>query len=102
MAVVAYDTELMAKWTSNLDEKDQYYLDMMNELFDSVNMLVGSPDFAGGIPEHFQEKVLSKRGNFDRYSQTFEDLCKFMKSEIDRREDDTQMLVNAINNNTAF
>ena len=50
------------------------------------------------IPENFQERVLNKRSSFDKYSQTFEDLCKFMKQKKDQIEDDTSRLVSEINN----
>lgn len=102
MSIIAHDTELMDAWIGNLEDKDNYYVDAMNELFNSVNTLVGSPEFMGGIPENFQERVLSKRANFDKYSQTFEDLCKFMKNKKDQIESDTQSLVNQINNSSVL
>lgn len=98
MSVIAHNTDLMGSWIENLDSKDKYYLDAMNELFNSVQTLVGSPEFSGGIPENFQERVLNKRSSFDKYSQTFEDLCKFMKQKKDQIEDDTSRLVSEINN----
>lgn len=102
MVKIAHDTELMQTWIENLDQKDQYYNDLMNELFNSVDTLVGTPDFAGGIPENFGEKVLSKRSRFDLYSQTFEDLCKFMKQSKDQIEDDTSRLAGQIQNMGQF
>lgn len=102
MSIVAHDTELMEMWVNNLGDKNQYYMDAMSELFNSVNVLVGSPEFSGGVPENFQDRVLGKRANFDKYSQTFEDLCEFMKNKKTQIEDDTQRLVNEINNSSVL
>lgn len=102
MAVIGHNTQLMEEWTSNLDTKNNSYQDMIDELFNSVNTLVGSPEFMGGIPEHFQDSVLNKRANFNDYAETFADLCKFMSQKKVEIEDDTQVMVNQINNSSMF
>lgn len=102
MAMVAHDTELMREWIDKLESNDNYYLEMIEELFGSVDTLVGSPEFSGGVPEVFREKVVGKKPNFMRYDETFKDIIELMKKKLDEIESDTQMMVDRIQGSSAF
>lgn len=102
MAIVAHDTELMREWIDKLQSNDEYYLDMIEELFGSVDTLVGSPEFSGGVPETFREAVVGKQPNFMRYDEVFKDLVELMQKKLDEIESDTQSMVNRIQGSSAF
>ena len=102
MAIVAHDTELMREWIEKLQSNDEYYLDMIEELFGSVDTLVDSPEFSGGVPETFKEGVVGKQPNFMRYDEVFKDLVELMQKKLDEIESDTQSMVNRIQGSSAF
>ena len=102
MTVIGHNTQLMEEWTSNLDIKNNSYLDMIEELFGSVDTLVGSPEFSGGVPETFKEVVVGKQPNFMRYDEVFKDLVELMQKKLDEIESDTQSMVNRIQGSSAF
>lgn len=94
----AYDTELMAEWSSKMDNNTQEYNSYIDELYNLVNFFANSEDFKGQLAENFKETLDSLRPRFDEYATTFEDCIGFINERRETIiEDDTQ-LTNMFNN----
>ncbi len=100
MAIVSHNTELMRNWSTTMDENNSNYDDLVARLYNLVNQFVGSEEFKGGLSTDFEEKVISQRPAFERYSATFAECSELIRktaSDIDTDEGELKGAINRAN-----
>lgn len=97
MAIVSHNTELMRDWSTNMDEKASNYDELVASLYNLVNQFVGSEEFKGGLSTDFEEKVISQRPAFERYSTTFAECTELIRKTATNIDSDESELKGAIN-----
>ncbi len=100
MAIVSHNTELMRDWSTTMDENNNNYDDLVARLYNLVNQFVGSEEFKGGLSTDFEEKVVSQRPAFERYSATFAECSELIRktaSDIDTDEGELKSAINRAN-----
>ncbi len=90
--IVSHNTEGMRNWSSNLDKNNATYTELINELYRNIDYFVGSPEFKGGLSEDFGNNVLSKRVEFERFSETFDECVELIKERANKIDSDESEL----------
>lgn len=100
MAVVSHNTELMRNWSDSLTENTNNYDDLVNRLFFLIDQFVGSADFRGGLSTDFEEVVVSKKPEFQKYAETFRECAELINKtsvKIDNDEAELKSMANSAN-----
>lgn len=97
MAIVSHNTELMRDWSTTMDDNSSNYDDLVARLYGLVDQFVGSEEFKGGLSTDFEDKVISQRPAFERYSTTFNECSELIRKTATNIDSDEAELKSAIN-----
>ena len=97
MVTVSHNTELMRSWSTTMTDKSNNYDDLVARLYSLVDQFVGSEDFKGGLSTDFEDKVISQRPAFERYSATFNECSDLINKTATNIDSDEAELKGAIN-----
>lgn len=97
MGNISHNTELMNDWSARVNDSSNNYDELISRLYGLVDQFVGSPEFSGGLSADFEEKVISLRPVFERYSETFRECTDFINERVAVIESDEAELKSAIN-----
>ncbi len=86
--IVSHSTDLMRSWSTDINEKSNSYDELVDSLYKTIDQFVGSEDFKGGITEDFENSVLSRRPDFQKYSTTFRECTEYMDKAAQTIDDD--------------
>ena len=97
MAIVSHNTELMRDWSTTMDDNSSNYDDLVARLYGLVDQFVGSEEFKGGLSTDFEDKVISQKPAFERYSTTFNECSELIRKTATNIDSDEAELKSAIN-----
>ena len=97
MKTVSHNTEAMRDWSTTMDDKAGSYDEKITRLYQLINQFVGSDDFKGGLSTDFEDKVISQKPLFEKYSATFAECAEIIRSRSENIDADEAELKNAMN-----
>ena len=100
--IVSHDTNAMRDWSNNMDQKSSDYDHLVSSFYALVDQFVGSNEFKGGLSEDFYNLVISKRRDFEQYSDTFKECAKLISSRAGNIESDEAQLKSMFNRANPF
>lgn len=97
MTIISHNTEAMRDWSTVMDDRAGNYDELVARLYLLVDQFVGSEDFKGGLSADFEDKVVSQKPVFERYSATFTECSEIIRSRATNIDADEAELKSAIN-----
>lgn len=99
---VSHDTTAMRDWSNNIEDKSNDYDTLVKQFYAIVDQFVGSNEFKGGLSEDFYNLIIGKRADFERYSESFRECSKYLRSRASGIESDEAQEKSIINGANPF